>query len=244
MLKQLGIVTLAFLAFAPSARPNAVAGHDYLVLGVPQRQETNGKIEVIEFFSWGCPHCYEFYPLLARWTSALPKDATFKRVPVGLGHPEWDNLARAYYALQSTGDVARLDSQIFEAIHKEHASLFDEQSITAWVGKHGVNVAKFTEAYRSFGVNTSVGQAEDAAVGYRVAGIPTIAVAGKYTVTGDTNQCLACRMNSSPRRGLRIRSRGSSLYGTLCRRARASALEFATGCGNGRRPRGELGSRA
>jgi protein dithiol oxidoreductase (disulfide-forming) len=156
-----------------------------MVLGVPQRQETNGKIEVIEFFSWGCPHCYEFYPLLASWTAALPKDATFRRVPVGLGHPEWDNLARAYYALQSTGDVARLDSQIFEAIHKEHVSLFDEPSITEWVGKHGVNVAKFRDAYRSFGVNTSVGQAEDAAVGYRVAGIPTIALAGKYTVTGD-----------------------------------------------------------
>jgi protein dithiol oxidoreductase (disulfide-forming) len=185
MLKQVGIVTLGVLVLAPFARPSAVAGHDYMVLAVPQRQETSGKIEVIEFFSWGCPHCYEFYPMLARWKATLPKDATFKRVPVGLGHPEWDNLARAYYALQSTGDAARLDSQIFEAIHKEHVSLFDEQSITAWVGKHGVNVAKFTEAYRSFGVNTSVGQAEEAAVGYRVAGIPTIAVAGKYTVTGD-----------------------------------------------------------
>ena len=72
MLKQLGIVALAFLVLAPSARPSAVAGHDYMVLGVPQRQETNGKIEVIEFFSWGCPHCYEFYPMLARWMATLP----------------------------------------------------------------------------------------------------------------------------------------------------------------------------
>lgn len=191
MLKHLGIVTLVALALAPSAHSSAVASHDYVVLGVPQRQEANGKIEVIEFFSWGCPHCYEFYPKLARWIATLPKDATFKRVPVGLGHPEWDNLARAYYALQSTGDVARLDSQIFEAIHKGHMSLFDEPSITAWVGKHGVNVAKFTDAYRSFGVNTSVGQAEDAAIGYRVAGIPTLAIAGKYTVTGDQEIILA-----------------------------------------------------
>jgi thiol:disulfide interchange protein DsbA len=182
---------LAFLAFTSSVQASAVAGHDYTVLDVPQRQEINGKIEVIEFFSWGCPHCYEFYPLLARWTSTLPKDATFKRIPVGLGHPEWDNLARAYYALQTTGDVARLDSQIFEAIHKDHVSLFDEQSITAWVRKHGVNVAKFTEAYHSFGVDTNVGRAEDAAVGYRVAGIPTIAVAGKYTATGDHKTMLA-----------------------------------------------------
>jgi len=185
MFIRLGIVIIGFLAVAPSALPSVVAGHDYTELAVPQRQETNGKIEVIEFFSWGCPHCYEFYPLLARWTSTLPKDATFRRIPVGLGHPEWDNLAKAYYALQSTGDVARLDAPIFEAIHREHVSLFDEPSITAWVGKHGVNMAKFTEAYRSFDVNTKLGQAEDAAVGYRVAGIPTIAIAGRYTATGD-----------------------------------------------------------
>jgi thiol:disulfide interchange protein DsbA len=181
----------AFLAFASSVQASVVAGHDYVALDVPQRQEINGKIEVIEFFSWGCPHCYEFYPLLARWVATLPKDATFKRVPVGLGHPEWDNLARAYYALQSTGDAARLDSQIFEAIHKEHVSLFDEQSIAAWVGKHGVNVAKFTDAYRSFGVITSAGQSDQTAVDYRVAAIPTIAVGGRYTVTGDHAKMLA-----------------------------------------------------
>src|SRR6267154_4874596 len=135
MFKRLGIVTLAFLALAPSAYPGVVAGHDYTVLGVPQRQEINGKIEVVEFFSWGCPHCYEFYPMLSRWLGTLPKDARFKRVPVGLGHPEWEALAKAYYALQWTGDVDRLDSQIFEDIHKNHVWLYDEQSITAGVGK-------------------------------------------------------------------------------------------------------------
>ena len=191
MLKGLGIVTMAFLTLAPSARPSAVAGHDYMVLGVPQRQETNGKIEVIEFFSWGCPHCYEFYPSLARWTAALPKDATFKRVPVGLGHPEWDNLARAYYALQSTGDLARLDGPIFEAIHREHVSLHDEESITAWVGKHGVNVPQFTAAYRSFGVNTSLGQAEQTVIDYRVGGVPTLAIGGRYTVSDHSTKMLA-----------------------------------------------------
>jgi len=184
MSRRFGTVTLAFLALSTSVQASAVAGHDYVVLDVPQRQEAKDKIEVIEFFSWGCPHCYKFFPLLARWIATLPKGASFKRVPVGLGHPEWDNLTKAYYALQSTGDVTRLDSQIFEAIHRDHVSLFDEPSITAWVGKHGVNVAQFTAAYRSFGVNTSVGQAEQAAVSYRVGAVPTMAVAGRYTVTG------------------------------------------------------------
>jgi protein dithiol oxidoreductase (disulfide-forming) len=180
-----GIVALVFLALSPSLRASIVAGHDYVVLNTPQRQENNGKIEVVEFFSWGCPHCYEFYPKLLRWAAALPKGATLKRVPVGLGHPEWEALAKAYYALQSTGDVDRLDSQIFEDIHRNHVWLYDEASITAWVGKHGVNVPTFTEAFRSFGVNVNVGQAEQKAVDYRIPGVPTLAIAGKYTVGGD-----------------------------------------------------------
>jgi thiol:disulfide interchange protein DsbA len=188
---RFGVAMLAILATATSGHASAIAGHDYAVLAVPQRQETKAKIELIEFFSWGCPHCYEFYPLLNRWLATLPRDVTFKHVPVSLGHPEWDMLVRAYYALQSTGDLARLDSQIFEAIHREHVSLFDEKSITAWVGKHGVGVAKFTEAFRSFGVNTSVGQSEDTVVAYRVGGVPMMAVGGRYTVSGDHKTMLA-----------------------------------------------------
>jgi protein dithiol oxidoreductase (disulfide-forming) len=187
----ISIVAVAFLALSTSLQANIIAGHDYAVLGVPQRQENNGKIEVVEFFSWGCPHCYEFYPKLARWLATMPKDSSFKRVPVSIGHTEWEALAKAYYALQSTGDVDRLDSQIFEDIHKNHIWLNDEPSITAWVGKHGVDVAKFTAAYRSFGVNTSAGQAEQKAVDYLLPGVPTLAIAGKYTVSGDQQKMLS-----------------------------------------------------
>jgi thiol:disulfide interchange protein DsbA len=186
----ISIVGLAFLALSTAPQASIVAGHDYVVLNTPQRQDNNGKIEVLEFFSWGCPHCYEFYPKLSRWLSTLPKEASFKRVPVGLGHPEWEALARAYYALQATGDVNRLDSQIFEDIHKNHVWLYDEQSITAWVAKHGVNVANFTAAFRSFGVNTSEAQAEQKSVDYRIPGVPTLAIDGKYTVTGDQEKML------------------------------------------------------
>jgi len=187
----ISIAAVAFLALSTSIQANIIAGHDYAVLDLPQRQENNGKIEVVEFFSWGCPHCYEFYPKLARWLATKPKDSSFKRVPVAIGHTEWEALAKAYYALQSTGDVDRLDSQIFEDIHKNHVWLNDEPSITAWVGKHGVDVAKFTAAYRSFGVNTSAGQAEQKAVDYRLTGVPTLAIAGKYTVSGDQGKMLS-----------------------------------------------------
>jgi thiol:disulfide interchange protein DsbA len=180
----ISIFALIFLALSTSPQASIIAGHDYVVLSTPQRQESNGKIEVVEFFSWGCPHCYEFYPKLSRWLSTLPKDASFKRVPVGLGHPEWEALAKTYYALQSTGDVERLDSQIFEDIHRNHVWLYDEASITAWVGKHGVDIPKFTAAFRSFGVNTNVGQAEQKAEDYRVPGVPALTIAGKYMVEG------------------------------------------------------------
>jgi thiol:disulfide interchange protein DsbA len=190
MRRGISIVAVASLAWSMSLQANIIAGHDYVVLDVPQRQEGNAKIEVVEFFSWGCPHCYEFYPKLARWLLTLPKDSSFKRVPVGLGHPEWEALAKAYYALQSTGDVDRLDAQIFEDIHKNHVWLNDEQSITTWVGKHGVDVAKFTAAYRSFGVNTSEARAEQMSVDYRLPGVPTLAIAGKYTVSGDQEKML------------------------------------------------------
>jgi thiol:disulfide interchange protein DsbA len=184
------IVALAFLAVSTAPRASIVAGHDYTVLDVAQRQEKNGKIDVVEFFSWGCPHCYEFYPKLARWLATLPKDTSFKRVPVGLGHPEWEALARAYYALQSTGDVDRLDTQIFEDIHKNHVWLYDEASITAWVGKHGVDVAKFRAAFQSFGVNTSTGQAEQKSMDYKIPGVPALAIASKYVVSGDQDKML------------------------------------------------------
>jgi protein dithiol oxidoreductase (disulfide-forming) len=187
---SISIFALTFLALSSSLHASIIAGHDYLVLDVPQRQEHNGKIEVVEFFSWGCPHCYEFYPKLSRWLSTLPKDSSFRRVPVGLGHPEWEALAKAFYALQSTGDVDRLDSKIFEDIHKNHVWLNDEASITAWVGKHGVDVAKFTAAFRSFGVNISEGQAEQKSIDYRIPGVPTLAIDGKYTVSGDQEKML------------------------------------------------------
>jgi protein dithiol oxidoreductase (disulfide-forming) len=191
MFARIALVSLVFLALSTAVQADIVAGHDYMVLEVPQPQAVNGKIEVIEFFSWGCPHCDAFSPMLTRWLATLPKDVTFRRVPVGLGHPEWDSLVRAYYALQSTGDLARLDSPIFDAIHRQHVSLFDEQSITAWVGKHKVNVAKFKQAFQSFGVNTSVGQSEESAERYRVTGVPMLAIGGRYTVSSDHEKMLA-----------------------------------------------------
>src|SRR5688572_9627116 len=121
------ILTVVFMVLSAAVHAAVISGRDYVKLDTPQPSNGSGKIEVIEFFSWGCPHCYEFHPLLERWTSKLPGDVTFRRVAVGFGRPQWMNLAKAFYALEITGDLARVDSQMFDAIHKERLSLFDER---------------------------------------------------------------------------------------------------------------------
>jgi protein dithiol oxidoreductase (disulfide-forming) len=178
----LGLV-LATLSLSAWAGP-PLEGSEYRLIDPPQHSGSPGKIEVLEFFSYGCPHCNEFYPMVDAWAAKLPKDVVFKRVATGLGRMPWTNLAKMYYALQTTGDLARLDGQIFHAIHDEHLPLFDEAAISAWVAKHGVDPVKFKTAFESFGVNTQVNQAEDRVETYKVDGVPSLAVDGKYLVLG------------------------------------------------------------
>src|SRR5206468_800904 len=101
------LLALALLVLALPLRAEVVANTDYKLLDPPQHSDSPGKIEVIEFFSYGCPHCNEFYPLVTSWAAKLPKDVAFKRVATGFGRTAWTNLAKAFYALQSTGDLAR-----------------------------------------------------------------------------------------------------------------------------------------
>jgi thiol:disulfide interchange protein DsbA len=139
---------------------------------------------VIEFFSYGCPHCSEFHPVVSRWAAALPADVIFKRVPVSFARPQWASLARLFYALEATGDLARLDVPVFNALHQGGAKLYDDKSIIAWVKAQGVDEKKFGEAYNAFGVLSQVKRADQLAQAYRIQGVPALAVDGKYLVTG------------------------------------------------------------
>lgn len=181
------LLALALVVLAlPLRAAGLVEGTDYRTLEPPQHTEANGKIEVLEFFSYGCPHCNEFAPLVGAWAAKLPRDVVFKRVATGMGRIAWTNLAKAYYALEATGDLARLDGQIFHAIHEEHQPLFDEKSISTWVGEHGVDPKKFTTAFDSFGVNTKLMQAEQRVENYKIEGVPSLAVGGKFVVMGNS----------------------------------------------------------
>jgi thiol:disulfide interchange protein DsbA len=178
-------LALAVLSLSASAGP-LLEGSEYRYIDPPQPAATAGKIEVLEFFSYGCPHCNEFYPQVSAWAAKLPKDIVFKRVATGLGRLPWTNLAKMYYALEATGDLTRLDAQVFHAIHEEHAPLIDEAAITDWVGKHGVDVAKFKAAFESFGVNNRINQSEQMVESYKVEGVPALTIDGKYLVLGDS----------------------------------------------------------
>lgn len=151
----------------------------------PQPSDTPGKIEVVEFFSWGCPHCAHFYPLLQAWLAKQPKDVAFRRVPVGFNNDAWISLQRAFYALQATGDLDRLDGPLFHAIHDEHMQLFDEESLADWVGRNGGSAEKFATNYTSFGVNNQTVQADEMAEKYQIDSVPTLAVNGQYVAMAD-----------------------------------------------------------
>ena len=137
-----------------------------------------------EFFSYGCPHCSEFHPVVGKWSAALPGDVVFKRVPVSFGRPAWASLARLYYALEVTGDLARLDGAVFNTLHQAGGKLYDDKSIIEWVATQGVDARKFADAFNSFGVISKVKRADQLAQAYKIQGVPSLAVDGKYLVTG------------------------------------------------------------
>jgi thiol:disulfide interchange protein DsbA len=178
-------VALTLVLSAP-VFADVTAGTDYRLIEPAQHTDSAGKIEVLEFFSYGCPHCNEFYPLISAWVAKHPKDVVFKRVATGMGRTAWTNLAKTYYALEATGDLTRLDAPLFHAIHEEHKPLFDEQAISAWVGQHGVDPVKFKTSFESFGVNTKTNQAEEMIETYKVDGVPALAVDGKYLILGNS----------------------------------------------------------
>jgi protein dithiol oxidoreductase (disulfide-forming) len=180
------LLALALVALSVPSLADVKEGTQYRVIDPPQHTSSPGQIEVIEFFSYGCPHCNEFYPLISAWAAKLPKDVAFKRVATGLGRTAWTNLAKTYYALESTGDLARLDGQIFHAIHVENQPLFEEKAIGKWVAMHGVDLEKFVTAFESFGVNTKLSQAEKMVEDYKIDGVPSVAIDGKYLVMGNS----------------------------------------------------------
>ncbi len=184
MLKRL-LVALFVLFAAGSAQAQPTAGVEYRALSPTQPTDVPGKIEVIEFFWYGCPHCYNFEPVLEPWVKKLPKDVHFRRVPA-MFNEDYAQGARAFYALDAIGAEQRLHKDLFDAVHTgSRLRVGNEAAITEWVGKHGVDAKKFTAAYHSFSVESQLKRAAQLTQAYKIDGVPSMAVNGKYVVMTD-----------------------------------------------------------
>jgi len=178
----LGALCATVLPDAPIADP--VQGRDWRPITPAQPSSVPGKIEVLEFFAYGCPHCSDLNPLIVPWTARLPEGVVFRRMPVSFGRAAWANLARLYFSLDLMGDLPRLDQAVFDAIHRERLSLYTEPAIREWVAKQGVDTAAFQATFDSFDVNMRLKRSDQLAREYAVEGVPMIAVDGRYAVTG------------------------------------------------------------
>jgi protein dithiol oxidoreductase (disulfide-forming) len=158
-------------------------GVEYKKLAIPQATDSGDKIEVQEFFWYGCPHCYHFEPYINAGKKTKPANVTFVRVPA-VFRPDWEIQARAYYALSNMGIIEDLHGKIFDAIHKDKQHLNKKEELTDFLVKNGVDRKKFEEEYSSFAVDSMVRKAKKKIRDYQIEGVPSVSVNGKYLTSG------------------------------------------------------------
>jgi len=154
-------------------------GNQYIRLKNPQPVETGKKIEVIEFFSYGCPHCGELEPFLQGWIKTMPADVAFRRIPV-MFQDRWVPLAKIYYTLEALGEEGRLSPEVFSALHAKGQSLWQDKTFFEWAASQGLDRKKVEDMYNSFGIGGKVNRARMAAQAYQVQSVPLVVVDGKY----------------------------------------------------------------
>lgn len=186
-MKRALLIALSFCltAFAShSFAADLEAGKHYTVVTPPQASVA-GKIEVVEFFTYACPHCYDFHPVISSWAAKLPKDVTLRRVPITFGRPEWARLARIYYALEASGNLAKLDNEVFHAVHEQRIRFANEEAVVQWVASKGGDAKKFADVYNSFGIQSQVTRGDQEATAYKISSVPAVAVDGRYLIKND-----------------------------------------------------------
>jgi protein dithiol oxidoreductase (disulfide-forming) len=168
--------SLLALAFAASAQ---APQQPYAVLSPAQPTDGGGKIEVIEFFWYGCPHCYTLEADVDAWLKKVPKDVVFKRVPA-VPNENWGQSAKLYYTLEAMGLLDQYHAKVFDAFHKENQNLGNKRIREEWLKRNGVDVAKYNEVEKSFSVATKLQRARQMTANYKVDGVPRVFVHGKY----------------------------------------------------------------
>jgi thiol:disulfide interchange protein DsbA len=176
--------TLALTAALFSLAFGAWAQAPYAALNPPQPTDGGGKIEVVEFFWYGCPHCYTLEPEVIAWAKRAPKDVLFKRVPA-VPSAAWEEGARIYYTLEAMGLLEQYHQKVFDTIHKDNVNLQNKTLRETWLKKNGIDVAKYNEAEKSFSVASKLARARQMTQSYKVDGVPRVIVNGKYYTSGE-----------------------------------------------------------
>jgi thiol:disulfide interchange protein DsbA len=181
------LVALAAAAIVPfpAAAQALVEGQQYLRLKNPQPVDSGKKIEVLEFFSYGCPHCRDLAPELVAWARTLPADVEFRRVPVDYGRQQWAVLAKVYYTLDALGVEPKLTPEVFVALHDRKTPLFPEKAFFDWAAAQGLDRKKVEDTYNSFGVTSKFNRARAIAKTYNIQSVPLVIVDGKFQVSSD-----------------------------------------------------------
>jgi len=180
--RALFVLVTALALASGNAGAQLVEGKNYHRIPNPQPVETGKKIEVIEFFSYGCPHCAELEPYLDTWLAKLPPDVAFRRVPV-MFQPRWVPLAKIYYTLDALGAETKLSPNVFKAIHGSGTALWEPAKFYDWAASQGLDRKKVEEVYSSFAIDGKMKRAMQLAQQYNIQGVPTVIVDGKFVTS-------------------------------------------------------------
>lgn len=176
------LLIIAFV-FSVQAHAELTAGQEYKLIEPAQPTSTGNKIEVLEFFFYGCSHCFHLHPELTSWEKKMPKDVELVLIPT-VFNPTWEPMAYTYYALAAIGKKQDLHHDLYDAWNVKNIDLSDEAKISEFVSKFGVDKNKFSDAYHSFGVQSKVTRSKQLTQTYNIRGTPTLIVDGKYLITG------------------------------------------------------------
>jgi thiol:disulfide interchange protein DsbA len=189
--RALVLALLCGLTSLAAAQTPIQLNREYTRLEPAQAATVPGKIEVIEFFYYGCPICYELEPVLSRWQSIAPDYVKLTRIPA-LSSENWESFAKLFYALEATGDLGRLHFPIYDNFHFDSIKLNDEKVMLEWITRNKVDAQKFTEAYASDGVKAKVETARKLMHDFNIRSVPTLIVDGKFVTSarlaGSTRQ--------------------------------------------------------
>lgn len=175
----LSVAALSAVTLLPAGAAQAKDAYATLPQALPS--DTNGKTEVLEFFSYGCSHCARLEPKLEQWAKTLPEDVVVRPVPVAFNAGMAD-MQKLYYTLIAL-NRADLHPEVFKAIHTEKKPLYDFKSMQAWAEKQGIDKARFEQAFNSFGVQTRANKANELTQSYMIQGTPSLAVGGQYVTS-------------------------------------------------------------